>query len=109
MSFKKKDIISVTSKLGKRIKKNGEREVIGSVLTNNDGEVRVVLNPAGKAAKFAMELKTGKRYTNGGKVKVDWEGKPLPLTEKQRRFRVGYLQSRKDNANAFKAKKGGNK
>ena len=109
MSFKKTEIVKVEPLRGKRTTKGGKKEIVGSRLTNRDGEVRVVLNPAGKAAKFAKELKDGKRYTNGGDEKKDYAGNPLKLTKAQRRYRKGYLDARRDNSRAFNAKKGGDK
>ena len=109
MSFKKTEIVKVEPLTGKRITSGGKREIVGSRLTNRDGETRVVLNPAGKAAKFAKELKENKRYTNSGTEKKDYAGKPLKLTKAQRRYRKGYLDARRDNSKAFKAKRGGGK
>ena len=107
MSFKKKDIVEVKPLRGTRTTKGGRKEIVGSRLTNKDGETRVVLNPAGKAAKFSKELKEGVCYTNGGAIKKDYAGNPKKLTKKQRIYRIAYLNARRDNSKAFNAKKGG--
>ena len=89
-------------------KKNGERRKNGVHLVNTeDGRKHTVLNPSGKAAKYAKELKDGKRITNSGSSKLDENGKQLKLTKRQRAFRAGYLEARKDEAKAYKAKHGG--
>lgn len=91
-------------------KKNGERTKNGVILTDSDGVQKTLLTPAGKGAKYAQELKTGKRMTNSGAPKMDDNGQQQGLTKGQRAFRAGYIQARKDGAKAFKAKqKGGNK
>ncbi len=55
---------------------------------------KVLRNPAEKAVRFSRQLKNGK-VTETGKR----------LTPSQKAFRKGYLQARRDNANAFKSKK----
>lgn len=91
--------------------KSGKRTKNGVHLVNTeDGTKSTVLTPAGKGAKYAQELKDGKRMTNSGAPKMGENGKQLGLTKQQRAFRSGYLQARKDSANAYKANKnrGGN-
>ncbi|MCM1556217.1 MAG: hypothetical protein NC087_01645 [Anaeroplasma bactoclasticum] len=68
------------------------------------GKQVCLLNPNEKGKKYSTELKSNTKQTNAGTIKKDSTGKPLKLTEKERMFRVGYLNARKDNANAFKAK-----
>ena len=103
MSWKKKGIF-----WGKK-KANGQRRKNGVNLVNTeDGREHTVLNPSGKGAKYAQELKTGKRLTNSGSPKIGENGQQMGLTKRQRAFRAGYLQARKDNAEAYKAKNGGN-
>lgn len=62
------------------------------------------MNPAEKGKKYAEELRTGEKRTNDGKLKTNDNGEPIKLTEEERRYRIGYLNSRKDDANAWKSK-----
>lgn len=71
--------------------------------TSKSGKPVTLLTPAEKGKKYAEELRTGKKRTNDGKLKTD-NGKPVELTEEERRYRIGYLNSRKDDANAWKSK-----
>lgn len=74
---------------------------------NKKGEPVTLLNPNGKGKKYAMELKNKKHYTNDGQVKKYKDtGKDMYLSDKQRAFRVGYLQARQDSADCFNAKRG---
>lgn len=60
----------------------------------------ILLNPSEKGAKYAEELRTKQRLTNG------WELKgPKGLTPTQAAFRMGYLNAHKDSANCYKALK----
>lgn len=81
--------------------KNGKKPRLGTEIVNGDGEIKTLLTPAGKGAKAARELKENKSFTNDGKT-VKKNG----LTKQQRAYRAGYLQARKDNSKAFKAKGG---
>ena len=72
--------------------------------TSRSGNPVTLLNPAEKGEKYANELRTGVKQTNDGVTKTDEKGKPIRLTEEERRFRVGYLNARKDGANAWKSK-----
>ena len=69
------------------------------------GKVVTLLNPAEKAAKFADELNTRQKFTNSGAVKHDAKGRFIMLNAVERSYRAGYLDARKDNSNAYKAKK----
>ena len=74
------------------------------------GTPMTLLNPYGKGRKYATELKHGKRLTNDFKRKRDESGKQMSLSVKQKSYRAGYLQARKDSAacyKAIKAKKAG--
>jgi hypothetical protein len=62
------------------------------------------LNPARKAKKYAYELKNGIRVTNNNIVKIDKNGEPLPMTDKHKAYRIGYLAARKDNAKCYNYK-----
>ena len=64
-----------------------------------------LLNPSGKSAKYAAEIKRGVRYTNDGRVKRDDKGNAQKLTAKQRAYRAGYLDRGKDSAKAYNSKK----
>lgn len=67
------------------------------------GKNVTLLNPAEKGKKFAIELSHNVRLTNNGRQKTNKKGAPLKLTNTQKSYRAGYLQARKDNANAFKS------
>ncbi len=69
------------------------------------GKIFTLLNPAEKGKKAAKELKTGKRYTNDGTPKRGRNGQPLKVTKAGKAWRSGYLSARKDNAEAYKAKR----
>lgn len=68
------------------------------------GKTVILLNPAERGKKFANELKHGYAKTNDNKTKRDDKGKAVKLTDEQRAFRSGYLQSRTDSAKAYKSK-----
>lgn len=72
--------------------------------TSRSGKSVTLLNPAEKGEKYANELRTGVKQTNEGVLKTDRDGCPISLTEKDKQFRVGYLNARKDSANAWKSK-----
>ena len=76
-----------------------------SVKIRKNGKTITLLNPAEKGAKYAKELRTGKKYTNDGAVKKDENGKVIKLGKKERAYRGGYLDGRKDNAKAYKSKR----
>lgn len=63
-----------------------------------------LLNPQEKRKKYFEELKTGFKQTNSGEVKKDKDGKKIPLTEKEKSFRVGFIAAQNDSAKAYKAK-----
>ena len=67
------------------------------------GKPVTLLNPAEKASKYADELRNGIRYTNDNKYKADKNGVVLEVTKEGRAYRAGYLDARKDSANAYKA------
>lgn len=90
---------------GRRRTAKGRQERIGTVVMNSDGEVSVLLTPAGKGTKAAFELREGVKVTNDGTVKMDNNGNPLKLTAKGRAWRAGYLAARKDNAKIYNRKK----
>lgn len=107
MAFKKRtkaDVKSKKSVLGK-VGKNGKKRKLGVKVTFNDDTETILLNPSGKGAKYAKELKDGKRYTNDGKVKTDDNGNELNLSKEQRAYRSAYLTALSDSAKAYNAKK----
>ena len=55
----------------------------------------ILRDPAEKAKRFARQMKNGKVTETGKK-----------LTKTDMAFRAGYLQARKDSADAFNANKG---
>lgn len=64
------------------------------IITKKDtGEVITIYNPAEKSRKYAQDLSYGFDVVNGKK-----------LTNTKKAWRSGYLQARKDNAKAYKAK-----
>ena len=63
----------------------------------------ILLNPAEKGRKYAKELRDNRHLTNGNVVKKDDKGKVQKLNKTSRAYRAGYLASRKDCANAYKA------
>ena len=77
---------------------------MANTITKN-GKTLVLLNPFEKGAKFARELKEGVKRTNAGSFKLDSNKKSIRLGEKERAYRSGYLDARKDSANCYKAKK----
>ena len=64
----------------------------------------MLLNPAEKGLKYAIEIKHKKALTNDGKRKLDENGKQIRLTKEQIAFRAGYLQHQKDSNKAFRSK-----
>ncbi len=98
---------------GKGTTSEGKRVRVGTQIMNGDGEVRTLLTPAGKGAKYAQELREGKQITNDGIPKKyltgNKKGQVKKLTAKQKAYRAGYLDSRKDSAKAFTSKKNGGK
>ena len=87
--------------------KSGKFLKLGTRITNEDGETKVLLNPAGKGAKFAKELRDNKHYTSEDETKKDKKGKIKRLSDTQRAYRSGYLKARSDSAKAFNSKSGG--
>lgn len=73
-------------------------------LRNKKGKEVILLNPSEKARKFADELGNGVKVTNKGMLKFGKDGKPVKLTDTEKSFRSGYLQARKDSAQAYKSK-----
>ncbi len=70
------------------------------------GNQGALLNPAEKGIKYSAELKQNKQFTNLGECKVDARGNCKKLTRAQKAYRSGYLDARRDSANAFLANKG---
>lgn len=73
----------------------------GKKVKTKNGKTITLLNPAQKARKFADELSTNMHFTNDGEYKPDKNGE-IGLTDNQRAYRSGYLDSRKDCAKAHK-------
>lgn len=94
----KKETLYRENKYGKKVK-------LGVELTREDGTTFSLLNPSGKAAKYFVENQRGKLYTNPGRLKKGEDDKPLTLTKEQKAYRAGYIDSQKDNAKAYNAKK----
>lgn len=101
---KQSPIVSMETRYGGK-KANGKPRKTGVNCVNADGEKFTLLNPSGKSAKYAVELKQGVRRTNDGNVKRDADGKLLRLSKVQRAYRAGYLDRGKDSAKAYNSKK----
>lgn len=65
---------------------------------------QVLLNPAEKSRKYAIELRHNRALTNDGNRKYNEDGSPKKLTEVQRAFRAGYLTRQSDCNKAFRSK-----
>lgn len=101
---KQSPIVSMETRYGGK-KANGKPRKTGVNCVNADGENFTLLNPSGKSAKYAVEIKRGVRYTNDGRIKCDDKGNAQKLTAKQRAYRAGYLDRGKDGAKAYNSKK----
>jgi len=73
------------------------------------GKDVILLNPAEKGNKYALELKANVHCTNEGDVKLDKYGHVKTLSKQSRAYRAGYLSSRKDSAGAYKLAKAAKK
>lgn len=82
----------------KKNKKTGKENRVGTELHFNDGEIKKVLTPSGKAAKYATELREQKKFTNDGIVKKQ------RLSDVERAYRSGYLDSQRDSTDTYLAK-----
>lgn len=68
-----------------------------------NGKKVCLLTPSERGNKYAKELRIGSKFTNAGELKTDDFANPIRLNEEDKAFRYGYLNARKDNANAYKA------
>ncbi len=73
------------------------------VLTNKNGKKIYLLNPDEKARKYLAELKVGSKLTNMIEPKLE-NGKLIRLSKKDKAYRIGYLNARKDNSKAYMSK-----
>ena len=73
----------------------------GKRIKTKKGKEIILLNPTEKSRKFAAELSTGMHYTNSGDYKPDKNGE-IGLTNTQKAYRAGYLDSRRDGAKVHK-------
>ena len=81
---------------------------VGSLVTSKKTGKRFLwLNPAGMVEKCRRELQSGCRFSSDLRKKLDEKGKVIPLTEKERQWRVGYLAHARDSAAIYNLKKGG--
>ncbi len=69
-----------------------------------NGKEVVLLNPSEKGAKYAKEMRSGVKTTNDGRIKRDKAGNAIGLNRTEKSYRAGYLDARKDSANAYKAR-----
>ena len=67
------------------------------VKDKNGQYTKVLFNPAEKAKMYAAGLKSGEYFHYGKKMKIK-------LSDKQKAYMQGYLDSRKDISRAWKAK-----
>lgn len=65
------------------------------VIKTKKGNKIVLLNPAEKGKRFARQIKSGVVQETGE-----------VLTKEDKKYRAGYLDARKDSANAYNAKNG---
>mgnify|MGYP001630770270 FL=1 len=72
-------------------------------VTSRSGKTVTLLDPAEKGAKYAAELRAGIKCTNDHKIKRTKSGVAIGLDRVERAYRAGYLDARKDSANAWKA------
>ena len=84
--------------------KSGKVAKSGTTVEFKDGTKTTLLNPSGKATKYAAELGMSVKVTNSGEFKTDDNGNEVSLTREQRAYRAGYLDSQKDSTKAYKAK-----
>ncbi len=63
---------------------------MATTVTTRTGKKRVLLNPAEKGRKAAIELKEGYKRTNYDTYKTDSYGDPIPLNATERAYRSGY-------------------
>ncbi len=70
-----------------------------------NGSTVTLLNPAEKAKKYALEIKSGARITNDGVEKKKKDGSALSLRDTQKSYRAGYLDARRDSAKVYKHNK----
>lgn len=85
----------------------GKNRKDGVLVKFKDGDSVTLLTPSGKGKKYVEELKGGVQLNINLGVKTDKKGKPRILSDTQRAYRSGYLQSLQDGSKAYKAKKSG--
>ena len=73
------------------------------VVTNKNGRKICLLNPDEKARKYLAELKIGSKLTNMIEPKLE-NGKLIRLSKKDKAYRIGYSNARKDNSKAYMSK-----
>lgn len=95
-----------TVSIGGMVTKSGRKQKSGVAVEFNDGTKTTLLTPAGKATKYAMELRDGKHYTNDFEVKKDKKDREKRLTDLERAYRAGYLDNQKDAHKAYNASQG---
>ena len=77
----------------------------GKKIRTKKGKEIILMSPAAKGKKYAAKLSLGEKRMNDGRVKVDKDTKePVKLTNTQAAYRSGYLDARRDNADAYKYK-----
>ena len=84
----------------KRVKPEGQWGVPFKTKTGKD---ITLLNPQEKRTKFYNERLNNCHFTNDKKCKVDKNGQPIPLTDKQVAYRVGYEAAIKEQNKLYRA------
>ena len=74
---------------------------LGVVVVNARGLKTTLLNPFGKATKYADELRNGVKLTNDGHLNTDSLGKPQHLTSEEEAYRKGYLKHQQETVDAY--------
>lgn len=84
----------------KDVKRGGKK--IGVMVENpTNHNIVTLLNPHGKYQKYAQELEKGIKFTNEGSIKLDENGKAIPLTAEDRKYRQGYNSALIDQSKIY--------
>lgn len=84
----------------KDVVRKGKKTGVMVVNTQND-QVVTLLNPHGRYQKNKLELEKGIKFTNEGSIKLDKNGKAIPLTAEDRKYRQGYNSALIDQSKIY--------
>ena len=84
----------------KDVVRKGKKTGVMVVNTQND-QVVTLLNPHGKYQKYEQELEKGIKFTNDGQIKKDANGKAIPLTPEDKKYRQGYNSALIDQSKIY--------